>query len=377
MQAIAPVVATLAGTGLVELATYATRESLPVTQELRLHATLLEAHGFTDNPVKCLEALFDTHRPDVVLSGTSPARGEAPETPEQFAILEARRRGVHSVAVQDYWGMYAERFARNGRCPDTELLPDRFCVLDRRAWADLELFGISADRMAVTHNPWLDRLVSIAARGGAEAHEPGSEKVKVLFASQPLAEMQSVRGWHYDQYELFETLLKAMPHTWDGYQGATLLVLPHPREDVTRWDQVIADRAERDVEIVLCRAWDFALLRDADYLVTSHSTLAYEALYFGTPCISLRPGTGSSLRLWVEEAGLSHGFQDADSLQDYFATSNPASERRRVLARKQELIGAGLFFSDGQATARVVREVFDLLGIQAGIKGLGRHDDKK
>lgn len=364
MQAIAPVIAALDGTGAMEVSTYATRESWPVTVKLGLRAARLEETAFTTNPVAYVRSLFDDHRPDLILSGSSPVRGAAPETPEQFAILEARRRGLPSLAVQDYWGMYAERFTRDGMSLDHDLLPDRLCVLDRRALDDLGTLGVPRQRMSITHNPWLDRLVKDAAAAVFTRRTSGA--MTVLLVSQPLAEMQQVRNWPYDQYTLFEYLLAALPHASANRHGATIQILPHPSEDVSRWETLLARKGRTDVKVEI-RYSEPGLLSKADYVVTSHSTLAYEALYFGSPCISLRPDAESLPRHWIEDLGLSQVFHEVDSLRHYLTASDPAGERRRVMRLKHELGAVGLFFSDGKATGRVVHEIGGLLDCVTGI----------
>lgn len=361
MQAIAPVVAVLRKSADLQLVTYATRESWSVIYEMGLPVERLDEPRFAANPNAAISTLFDVHQPDLLLSGLSPVRGTAPETPEQFAILEARERGVPSLAVQDYWGMYAERFSRDGDALDRGLLPDRLCVLDRRARNDLVAFGVPVQSMTITHNPWMDRLVAEAA---THTRRGTSSVLKVLLVSQPLAEMQHVRSRPYDQYIVFETLLAAMPQSTPNRLGVIIQVLPHPSEDRMRWQKLLG-RTAGDVRVELCQSVAPELLRDADYVVTSHSTLAYEASYFGTPCISLRPGAESLPRTWSDDIGLSQVFHDVDSLRQYLRLHDPGAERQRVLRLKKELAADGLFFSDGQATVRVVSEIVGLLDHRA------------
>jgi hypothetical protein len=361
MQAIAPVIAALEASGKVEISTYATSESMPVIAEFGVHARLLDDVLFANRPAACLSSIFDAHRPELLLSGSSPARGAAPETPEHFAILEARRRGLRSLAILDYWGMYEERFSRDGHSISPDLLPDRLCVLDQRASAELAAIGVPANRIAVTHNPWLDRLV--ARTTAAAVVQPGksARKITVLLASQPLAETRVARRWLYDQFDLFECLLDAMPVQTTPELHATLQVLPHPSEDIARWKALLASAVRSDVKVELRVDRVIDLLQDADYLVTSHSTLAYEALYFGTPCISLHPGVENVKRFWMEDIGLSRFFHDGVALRQYLLASDPAGERQRVLTRKRELLASSQFFSDGRATERVLQEVNYLL----------------
>lgn len=361
MQTIAPAIAVLNECEDLCVTTLAMRESSAVVDELGIRFRVMDESKFVADPNSYIRSLFEIYHPDLILSGFSPARGPAPETPEQFAILEAHQRGLLSIAVQDYWGMYAQRLSRDGSSLANDLLPTRLCILDRRAWADLESFGVPECCMSITHNPWLDRLVMPAAPVASARRSDFKGSIKVLLASQPLASMQQARCWPYNQYDIFEQLLTAMPGPTSANDLSTIQILPHPSEDGSRWNTVMTQIKRKDVKVELCNDRTHNLLRDVDYLVTSHSTLAYEALYFGTPCISLRPASEIVMRLWIEDAGLSRVFQEANSLRQYLSTSDPSVERQHVLKLKCELTAKGLFFSDGMATRRVVAEILRLL----------------
>lgn len=361
MQAIAPVVAALNASGIAEVHTYGTRESWPVIDHLCLPAVRLDEAAFAADPYACLRSVLDTFKPDLVLSGSSPARGHAPETPEQFAILESRRLGISSVAVLDYWGMYVERFSRDGRSLAVDLLPDRLCVLDRQSWSDLRAMGVAVERMSITHNPWLDRLVAQSSLPHTRSQASSTHGITVLLASQPLAEMRHLRNWTYDQYDLFEHLLRAMDGLTSLGPVATLQVMAHPSEDLARWRTLMARGGHGHVQVELCQGDVRERMRQADLLVTSHSTLAYEALYFGTPCLSLRPTGQNPMSLWIEEAGLARLFQETETLRHYLTTVDLAEERLRVQKVREELTAAGMFFSDGSATERVMKEVLSIL----------------
>jgi hypothetical protein len=361
IQTILPVIAALNEMDTLSVHTFATRESMPAVESRGLHASPMDEEAFTTDPERYIRSLFDTCRPELILSGFSPARGPAPETPEQYSIIEAHRLGVPSLSIQDYWGMYAQRLSRDGFSLADDLIPTRLCVLDQRALLDLKSFGVAEHRMAVTHNPWLDQLADLASADRPVERAYRSEGIKVLLASQPLASMLALRRWPYDQYDIFECLLAAMPGPSPGGDLSTLQILLHPSEDASRWNVLLDHLAREDVSVELCPDRTPHLLRDVDYLVTSHSTLAYEALYFGTPCISLRPAKETVMHLWIDDVGLSTVFQDVDSLRSHLISSDPATERRRVLELKRELMTEGLVFSDGMATQRVLAEIMSLL----------------
>lgn len=80
MQAIAPVAAALNTSGIADVLTCGTWESWSVIDELSLLAVRLDDAAFAADPHACLGSMLNAFRPDLVLSGSSPARGHAPET---------------------------------------------------------------------------------------------------------------------------------------------------------------------------------------------------------------------------------------------------------------------------------------------------------
>lgn len=257
--------------------------------------------------------------------------------------------------------MYVERFSRDGQSLAVDLLPDHLCVLDRKSWSDLRAMGVAVERMSITHNPWLDRLVTQSSVPHAQSHASSTHGITVMLASQPLAEMRRLRNWTYDQYDLFEQLLLALDELTSLGRVATLQVMPHPSEDLTRWQTLIDRGGHGRVQVELCQGNTRERMRQADLLVTSHSTLAYEALYFCTPCVSLRPTGRNTMSLWIEEAGLARLFQEAETLRHYLKTVDLAKERLRLQKLREELKVTGMFFSAGSATERVMQEVLRLL----------------
>ena len=152
--------------------------------------------------------------------------------------------------------MYTERFSRDGHNLAEDLLPDCLCVLDSRSWDDLKRFGVPAERMTITHNPWLDTLASqSSAAAPAMPTEPRKQSMTVLLASQPLAEMQRVRNLYYNQYTIFECLLAAMQKLKGLQPEPVIQVLAHPSEEISRWENRLASKPYGNVKVQRLSDW--------------------------------------------------------------------------------------------------------------------------
>lgn len=362
VQAIVPVVAEL-GVHLqltVKLVSPAGCHALPAAWGLV--SDTLDEGAFAADPEAYMAKVFDEIEPQLLLSGSSPARGITPETPEQFAIREAHRRRIPSVAVLDYWGMYKERFGASDGSIDVTLLPDRLCVLDRRCRDDLQQLGVPIERMVVTHNPWMDGVIRQALDPPPPSDLLSNKGWRVLFVSQPLS------GWllpnqQPPQHELLAALVSALPRAGD--ERHRVLVWKHPAEEEDRWEDVGRFSSD-DVEVLVTGERGAAILAHVDIVASVHSTIAYEALHYGTPSLSLRCGVAYLPRSFIDELGLSKLIVTDDEMRSFLGSADPQTLRMLLRARKRRLCEEGVFFSDGKATSRVVVEVLRLVTVPAG-----------
>lgn len=363
MQAILPVALSLSSVAAVKVSVVAMEVSRTLCERQGISAEYLPSEEFQDDPVGVIGALLKRYQPSLILSGSSPARGPLPETPEQYAIVEGHRQGIPSVAVLDFWGMYHERFVAEGDQVSLDLLPDVLCVLDICCQTDLLALGVPASRMRVTHNPWLDSVAreSLAPPVPSPLTQ-GVSGLCVVFVSQPLAETGGGRHWPYDQNQVLTFLLNALPVSSD--MRHRILVWPHPAERPGRWVNV-ALHGRSDVEVIVTEERGASVLAHVDLVAGSHSTLLYEALYHGTPVVSLRPVNNCLSSGQTDKLGLSLPFEHPGLLAEYLAKMNPKAERFRLLKEKQVLLAKRIFFSDGEATRRVTDILLRQLSLSA------------
>jgi hypothetical protein len=317
-----------------------------------LETITLEALGYQEDPDTALAKLLERHRPRLVVTGTSVRSPQEEATPEQRLVGVARSRGVATLSVLDTWGHYRARYASADGSLRTDWLPDVLCVLDEAAKNELARMGVPEQRLVVTHNPHYDRVV----RGVEVGPDPPSSQIRpgwrnILFVSQPLDEYATSTPAEPPQQALFRALDEELS-VWDSARARQVIVWLHPKESPEGWEEVLS-RASAGTMACLGRDRGAAVLAHVDFLVTSHSTVAYEALYWGTPCISFQL-EGSGQRLVSDALGLSVHAPSRGGLRKVLEDRDFGAERRRLLERRQQLGSEGIFFSDGRATQRVL-----------------------
>jgi hypothetical protein len=356
-QAIAPVLAELSRTPGVSVEVVAPPAVHDVFTDFALSPRPVGS-GFESVPEEYLDELFNDVQPGLLITGSTPSRGTPPDTLEQFGILEARSRGsgIPSIGILDYWGMYNRRFGFRGVAGDLSLVPDWIYALDVRCRDDLVEMGVPPERIVITHNPWLDRIVR--ARLPAPHPVLQASGRRVLLVMQPLAPAppDASRDFWRSVLRAVESNLAALP----GALRHRVIVWKHPAQD-TSWFDRFTSAGHHNVEVVAVDDRSAGIVAHADMLVTVHSTVAYEAAHYGTPCVSIRAGIADMPPSPMDELGLSTLVRSLDELGSFLRTAEPSLMRANILARKRALLDQGLFFSDGNATARAVHHAHSVL----------------
>jgi hypothetical protein len=318
--------------------------------------SVFDERAFSFAPEAYIANVFDESNPDLVLTGSSLASGVRPETPEQYAIREARKRKIPSVTVLDYWGMYEERFCSQVGTVDHTLLPDLLCALDHRCRDDLLRIGVPPERVVITHNPWLDRVVGYAYKSVPLFEGAYRGGWKILYVSQPLRKVMRHRTTNL-QHELLELLVSALPQG-ERYDHS-VLVWKHPAELSKSW-QDLSRFNSPNVDVCVTEERSLTLLKHIDLVVSVNSTVAFEALHLGTPCLSLHMGLLLS-KPYIDELGLSKTIYTHDELRFLLESTRPDELKQQLAIRSKCLSNKRIFFSDGKAVDRVVAEVLKIL----------------
>lgn len=319
---------------------------------------LADHNEYSVDPIGYLDNILKTSSAELVVSGSSPAKNLPPETPEQYLISIARKHGVPTIAILDFWGLYLERFAdRNGKI-DPNLIPDVLCVMDQIVKDDLVKLGVEAERICITQNPWFDKI----ADKNIKPCNSNFIKKQLLFVSQPLAESKGVRGWKYSQYSIFDELIYAINSNkqtkdWD------IFIWPHPAENKIFWKANVLPKYKAsgiNIDVIDDKSKD--LLACADLIVSSHSTVSYEAAYYSTPGISLRIDGPMLDEHITDKLGLTTKICTREELIKYFNNIDVDAERVRLKKLKNKLMKKNIFFSKGNAAntiAMIIKKILN------------------
>ena len=165
------------------------------------------------------------------------------------------------------------------------------------------------------------------------------------------------------QHDLLAELVRALPSA--GGRRHRVLVWKHPAEEDDLWANITQFSTD-DVEVFVSAERGASILAHVDMVATVHSTIAYEALHYGTPSLSLRCGVEHLPSSFIDELGLSKLIATVDELRSFLASAEPRALRMQLLAQKRRFCEEGVFFSDGKATGRVMAEVLRLLAVSVG-----------
>lgn len=360
VQAILPVLHRLDSDPDYQLTVILPEATRSLFEQFGIPVQVFDEAGFSLDAEGYVDKLLRLHYPDLVLSGSSPAKSIPPETPEQFMTWVARRHAIKTLAVLDFWGMYKERFFDSEGRLDNRLIPDRLCLLDNQSREQLIKLGLKQKHMVITHNPWMDQVVSELNNLSQGSNLLSGCGLNVLFVSQPLRETKDIHARPYDQESILSGILAAIQQAQLDGSKHHVLIWAHPSEDSDRWLDIGKWQCP-GIDIRVVEERGAAILAHVDLVVTSHSTVVYEALYYGTPCISFRPGGDVAGPLITDSMGLSKSFTNETGFKQYLQKTDFENERNILRQRKQDLIEQRLFFSDGNATARVLEEIACLL----------------
>jgi hypothetical protein len=220
------------------------------------------ADAYRSNGRACLESrtlaarAIERAQPDVVLATNSPRT-------ERAAVLEAQRRGIPAVVLNDLFAS-----ASNFWLHDPSYA-DRICVLTDFVRERLIAAGHDPAKIVVTGNPAFEPMIELALERQAAGRRPG--RPRIMYASQELGPDDR------DHRERAREALRCVAAKRPDWEVTVRL---NPSElDAMSW---AAPPLEVDAGTPLRSA-----LRDTDVLITHGSAVGLEAAIAGIPVIQL------------------------------------------------------------------------------------------
>jgi hypothetical protein len=285
-EAVVPVLAELLRNG-AEVSAVSAAASITLLTEAQVPA--LECGRPVDAGVA--HRLLQARRPAALLTTTSWG-GSRVERP---FLAAARRLGIPSIALLDFWSNYRERFAE---LPNEPLcLPDQVAVVDEAARDGAIAAGLPPRRVVVTGSPHYERLRGMRARDPWTIERLRRvamlrpEAAVVLFASQPLRALYG-GGLPYTEVTVQEAVERVLAGVARRHGiEVVLAVRSHPRADPVD----AGPRREGGLRVTPADRGDAAdWIIAADLVVGMTSAVLVQALTLGVGAVSIQPGGGAS-----------------------------------------------------------------------------------
>ena len=286
-----------------------------------LDVELISPNSLTGELYEKLENILMYEDPDIVLTGSSNPSRKGSYTLEQILCVLCRKKCIPMVMVLDYWGFYKERFDGIPYGGTWTFLPDRICVMDSLAANDLIDLGIPQDRISITGNPHFDKW-AVNSKYTPSIIDSVNKPIEIIYQSQPILEDQVPqeidRSASYSQHSAIFDIVKVLKETDIDYLD--LYIRLHPRDNQKMWNKTLSKllvMKNSGFRISLVNNQnDKFYLQNYDFVISHFSTLIFEALHLGLPCISYQPSSRTSDSLITNRLGLSLAAYDLETLKE-------------------------------------------------------------
>ena len=361
-QSIAPVVKKLQEEDRVDVVVVLHEFARDVFSRANISFKTIGDYGPNKVSLQTTKSILGAETPDLVLTGTSDSDEKNKVTIEQcFIAGTGFFTGMVSLAVMDWWSGFKRRFFS----PDLGLcfLPKRVAVLDEIAQRNAVSSDIPSRAVVVTGNPYFDNLaqktVKFSGKRGEEIRRTiGLNRRDLFFYAGNIFEEEASRYGHdYWDLDIITLMVGATEEVRrEGRLGIVVKLHPRaPAGDKTKIKRALS--GEFGVRLVEgIETHDLVLASDCTFVV--FSTVAIEVVNLGRPCLSLQPGASREEDVLIpsKEGIIPVGY----SVEDCCSLVQRAVESgyRQSLLEK-----ASGFRTDGQATQRVVDNIYKMLDI--------------
>ncbi len=323
--------------------------------------------GLEDITVKEAERVLGMLQPDLVLVGSSTEKEH--NGPEKALTLAAKKVGLPTIGVLDFWGDYGLRLRDLTKGEPLGVVPDVMCVPDQfardeliQAWVreggDLEVGAQPRGiRIVPTGNPYHQtvadkaRTFSGADRFSVREAMNIGEDDKVLFYVGNAFKAHKADGEHDHGYWDLDNIL-SLVRVNVMRPDLKIRVSLHGRMPEEEQKE-IGDVIDQFYGIKLVDVKPFDGVLASDVVATPFSTCAVEAAIAGIPAISMQPGYEGD-RLPTNRIGVTFRADDAER-------ALPAVEAFLEGGVGKYCPNFGRFKPDGRATENIVEQVYKLL----------------
>ncbi|MCD4734165.1 CDP-glycerol glycerophosphotransferase family protein [bacterium] len=284
-----------------------------------------------------LEELLELARPKLLVGMTERLHIAS------LGYLLARRQGIPTLALESHDIVYdSPVFSR--------LDADKLAVSSDYTAAIYHKHGIEKSRLVVTGEPTYDHLAEL--RLNAVPKSPGEERTLAVF-TQPLdlAINATMR----------RELLSGAAQAIREMSNLRLVIKPHPRDDRATLLQEL-ERLELPEETLLPKSHDlYALLANADVVLTFFSTVGVEALLVGKPVVLYKPDPRPSPATYVNSAAVLRVADHRELASTIGSVLSDENLRQRLKQERESYLRHHEAAHDANAARRVAELIEEML----------------
>ena len=252
---------------------------------------------FAKKNISCVEigpvpkddfSLLDHQAPDLLI--TSATSLPSVDMTEKYLWLQAKQRGIPSLAFLDQWQNYAVRFSGNQEHERLAYLPDWINCLNETGREEMIREGFDEARLVSFGHPYLSSLKhdlqAIDVNRLKASLQIFAEDRVVLFVSEPIREhFGDAHG--YDQYQVLDYFLSCFA---DVAERPKILVKLHPKDNRASF-QVLAEKFKTlSPQFIGNELSPIECLAVSDYVFGMRSIMLIEAYVLEKKVASLQPG---------------------------------------------------------------------------------------
>lgn len=258
---------------------------------------------------------------DIIVTATS-----LDDYTERYIWKAAEELHIKSFAILDQWMNLGVRFSQyNYRQMEQyekkhshPFLPYRILAMDELARKRLIEDGVPEEKIIITGQPHFDTVLERYEK----AHEAyDREYYNIIFVSEPiLKDYDSGDGqhlyWGYNEVTIFEALYRQITKVLpEMAKNIRLILRPHPREDVEKWDSCKAKYSNDQIMIVRDGNTDsFSLLKAADLVCGMSSMFLLEAMICGKRIMSIEIGLRRENPFVLDQIGICKSILEENAL---------------------------------------------------------------
>jgi len=368
-NAILPVIKRLKENRDIEVITIAYQYSENILRKGGVDYKTIKDYGLSDVSVSSMEKILQQESPHLILTGTSSQDENNKDVIEQTIILAAKKKGIKSLAVLDFWGSYSLRFNDIYTGEKFKFLPDKIAIMDKYAEKDMLEEGFDKNRLVITGNPHFDSLESKARNFTAEQRKEIRKEIGmknsldtgilVFYAANAWKKSREELGyWDLDNIRLINEVLYDLPDTEKKHTSLVVKLHPRtPQQDQEEITDYITNHSKEKITLVT-NIDPQELILATDLTLTSFSTLGIEAVYLRKPCISTQPGLKGEdyLAILTKNNIIPGGYKEEDCKALIKKAVTDKNFREKELLEQ-----ASGFRTDGKATERVTKLIYDML----------------